>query len=193
MCTLQTYNRYSLLEITAYRLNGSGRCGIAAARSVLATQFGIYMGDTTIIELLKEKYTTPKETVRKNGMSPSDIAYCLRKAVHKPLKIFCSKRGNIRNLDYLLNKVDVLPIIHLRISYPEAEQVNPEGHYMLYGGSFKEFGTRRVRIFDTSRGEGFKYYNAENFLQQWFNKDERWYMIIAPESADLKGIKGKYL
>lgn len=182
-----------------YSYNGSGLCGVAAIRSVLVTQFKKEEfekeeSERDILRMVYDFYRQrygekPQPFFKKHGVSPSAMANCLKKMAGPAVKIFCSKKGNVEALDYLLEEMKVVPVVHYLVAYPGDRK--PGGHYLLFAGAKKE----RIKIFDPSPGEGLKEYPKEEFLKDWFNKDERWFLAaLPPEKAlDQRRFNGKYL
>lgn len=175
-----------------------GLCGIAAVRNILSIQFNIEASEQELLELLYSYYakkyrTKGKLWFEKNGTSPSALAYLLRRRLIVPVKIFCSKKGNISLLEHFRNKLKALPIIHCNVLYPEIGMVKPEGHYMMYGKVDNK--SKKISVFNPSVGRGWEYYSEKEFLKKWETKGERWFMVVLAEEVklDAERCKGKYL
>ncbi|MEK6846301.1 MAG: hypothetical protein AABY26_06060, partial [Nanoarchaeota archaeon] len=110
-----------------------------------------------------------------------------------PVKIFCSRKGNISLLEYFRNELKVLPIIHCQVLYPEIGMTKPEGHYMVYGGFDKR--NKKISLFNPSIGRGWEYYSEKEFLKMWETKGEKWWLVVLTKGVkvDAQKCRGKYL
>jgi len=178
-----------------------GYCGVAMIRSVLATQFKLRVSETEILNMYKEycktkkrKINDPALLVHKYGVTPEFISYCFKKHVND-VKIFCSKKGDVYKLDYLLRGFNIVPILHQMVCYPEFGDFTPDGHYVMFGGYISNFKIRVVKMFDPSRYGGLKYLEHKEFDKKWQNKDEKWFLIAVPNQIRLESkiFKGKYI
>jgi ABC-type bacteriocin/lantibiotic exporter with double-glycine peptidase domain len=170
-----------------------GLCGIAVMRSVLEAQFGIRTTENELIEIVAEFYpqkkglnSSSKETIQKLGTSPAAMAYCLKKKIKVPINIFCSKKGEINELQTLLQEKNIVPILHRSVRPPEFGLTKPEGHYVIFCGIEKD----KVKIFDPK--VGLREYAINEFDTVWKNNDEKWFLVIVPEGIELN-VKGRYL
>lgn len=170
-----------------------GLCGVASLRSLLASQFHLEKNEEEILQKIyffyRQHYqTNPQKYFRKNGSSPSALAFCLRQFV-PGLKIFCSKKGSLFILNHLLAR-NLLPVIHYLVSYPR-ESILREGHYSLFLG----LQNHKVLLFDPHPGQGIKKLSPTAFNRLWQNKDEKWFLVALPPKIKLskKKFSGKYL
>ncbi len=181
-----------------YPQSRPGLCGIAAVRNILSIQFEVEASEKELLKLLYKYYakkyrTNGKAWFEKNGTSPSALAFLLRKKLPFPVKIFCSRKGNLSLLEYFRNELKVLPIIHCQVFYPEIGMAKPEGHYMIYG-KFDE-RSKKISLFNPSVGRGWEYYSEKEFLKKWETKGEKWWLVVLAEEVklDAERCKGKYL
>ena len=180
-----------------YSQSQRGRCGVAAIRSVLATQFKKNKSEEDIIHNIYEFYRQnsgcrPEQLFKDQGTSPSAMAYCFRKIVPPNNKVFCSKRGNARVLKYVLEPLRAIPVIHQMVHLPDDKKDNKkEGHYLMFAGA----RGNKVRVFDPSPGEGYKELAVSDFYRKWQNKDEKWFLITLPPEANLNNfaVSGRYI
>lgn len=160
----------------------SGYCGIAALRSVLATQFNLEIeGErlhSEICSFYASRYNQGnlregKAEFAKRGTSPKAIAHCLRSFSGIELKVFCSKKGTLELLNNFCD-LGLLPVIHALVSYDDE---SAGGHYLSFLGR-KE----KVYIFDPAPGEGLKKLSPEEFNEFWYNPadKERWFLAALP-------------
>lgn len=168
-----------------------GLCGIAVIRSVLETQFRIKTEENELIDLVAEFHrkrkplnAAPKEIVQRLGTSPTAMAYCLKKKTNSPVKIFCSKKGSIAELQGL-SKRGIFPMLHRLVRPPEFGLSKPEGHYVVFCGA----ENNTVKIFDPRIG--LREYAEEEFNQLWQNDDEKWFMVVTLEQMKISRY-GKY-
>ncbi len=170
-----------------------GLCGIAVIRSVLEAQFGIKTEENEMIRIVADFYqqkrqlnSSPKEIVQKLGTSPTAMAYCLKKKINFPVKIFCSKQGNVNELQTLHQEKNIIPILHRSVRPPEFGLTKSEGHYVI----FCEVKDNKVKIFDPKVGA--REYTIKEFDEVWQNGDEKWFLVVMPEETELK-VQGKFL
>ncbi|MBI2668990.1 hypothetical protein HYX14_04050 [Candidatus Woesearchaeota archaeon] len=168
--------------------SGSGRCGPAAVNNVLKVQFNLDVTEENVLAVICTFYgehyqADGREVFDNRGTSPTAMAYALRHFI-PGIHIFCSNHGTASRLRELQKK-DILPIIHQRISYQPDEK--PEGHYMLFAGATES----DVTFFDPSRDEGLKELSVRQFHRQWYDRGMRWYLVALPEY--IAGWKGRYL
>lgn len=187
-------NRLRIPKLKFYSQSRRGLCGIAVIRSVLATQFGIKESEEGILRVVYNIYRKKgrkeaKAWFEKYGVSPRAMAECFRKKIGWRVKVFCSKRGEVGELEHFI-KQGVVPIMHQMVKRPEDGRW--EGHYILFCGA----GAKgRVRIFNPSPGKGFKELGIKEFYKRWQNKEERWFFGVLPEEVSLERerFKGKYI
>lgn len=181
-------------RLRTYSQGSTTRCGVAVIRSVLDSQFGASIGEESIVALANAYYRRQEtgRVIDEDGISPAALAYCFHQKAPEPVKVFCSKHGNVDKLEFLLKEQELLPVLHQMISYDEED--NLEGHYLLYCG-FSSLSPHYVKLFDPSRGEGYKHCSIDDFHRRWKNKDERWYLATMPEEIILpqRKFKGRYL
>ena len=170
-----------------------GLCGIAVIRSVLEAQFGIKTEVNELIGIVADFYSRKKslssssiENVQKLGTSPAAMAYCFKNKVKSPIRIFCSKQGDVNELQTLHQEKNIVPILHRSVRPPEFGLTEPEGHYVI----FNEIKDNIIKIFDPK--VGVREYTIKEFDEVWHNNDERWFLVIVPEGIKIN-LKGKYL
>ncbi len=134
----------------------------------------------------KQLNSSPKETVQKLGTSPAAMTYCLKKKINFPVKIFCSKQGNVNELQTLHQEKNIVPIIHRSVRPPEFGLTKPEGHYVIFCG----VDNNKVKIFDPKVGA--REYTIKGFEKVWQNRDEKWFLVAVPKEIELN-LKGRYL
>ncbi len=181
-------------RLRTYTQRNPERCGVAAIRSVLDSQFGVAVGEQNLVDSANAYYRCQDagKVVDGNGTSPQAMTYCFHQKAPEPVKVFCSKHGTVDKLEILLSEQKLLPIIHQVIFYDKENKL--DGHYLLYCGITSK-SSGYVRIFDPSRKEGYKHYCIDDFHRRWKNKDERWYLVAMPEEIILpqRKFKGRYL
>jgi len=134
----------------------------------------------------------------KNGTQPKQMAELLRRIgkrkLKENLKIFVTRKGNGKQLEYLLS-IEALPIIHRGF-----HEEDGEGHYEVVLGIDRK--TSSIYLYNSANNvktSGFYRKSMDEFMRFWWPNPklggERWYLVAVERDEKLPSsrFRGKYL
>ena len=168
------------------KMQTENACGIASSKNAWMLSFGediplrelLYKAEHISDNVYKEKVEISKE-----GIGPTVIAGLARymgELSGKKVKVFMTKKGNIKQLRYLLGK-SIAPIIH-RGLYED----NGGPHYEVVTG-ISDKHIYFYNSFRRIRTSGLHRKGIEEFEDRLWNfKGERWFLSFYPSDITLQ-------